>query len=178
MVRLVERREREVRLSPEDVQFLLAHARHLVEIVPAFQLGAYRITPKGIIGWFDGPKSRFAIRPRAPWPTARMLLGLTRSVREGNPNPDSDAELLDALARELSERLRAVVAAGLVAGYVDRDSASAFLRGSSGRSINSAKQPPAHFPTGSKSPNRYSTWARPGIGFPVPSPRNCSLART
>jgi len=128
-VGLVERRPREVHLPPYDVHTLLAHARHLIDIVPAFRPGVYRVTPRGYVGWLDTPTRRFAIRPKVPWPTVRMLLGLSHAHEPGPANRDPDGGLLNVLARELAERVRAVAAVGLVPGYHDQDTAGAFLRG-------------------------------------------------
>jgi 5-methylcytosine-specific restriction enzyme subunit McrC len=125
-VRLVERRTREVRLPGREVAFLLTHARHLVDAVPAFRRGRYRLTPREHVGWFDGAIFRYAIRPKLPWPNVRMLLGLG----PGDPTTaDPDADLLDLLTREFADRLREVVRVGLVPGYHDRDTDGAFLRG-------------------------------------------------
>jgi 5-methylcytosine-specific restriction enzyme subunit McrC len=128
-VRLVERRPREVRLPPDDVHALLSHARHLIDVVPAFRPGAYWLTPRGHVGCFDTPTLRFAIRPKVPWPTVRMLLGLSHAHEPGAPGSAPDGGFLNMLARELAERLWAVAGVGLVAGYHDQDTAGAFLRG-------------------------------------------------
>ncbi len=127
-VRLIERRTREVRLPPDEVAFLLSHARHLVDVVPAFQSGVYRLTPRGFVGWFDTPNHRFTIAPKIPWPNVRMLLGLAQSHTEGS-TAEAEPGLLDTLAREFASQLRAVVQTGLVAGYHDEATAGAFLRG-------------------------------------------------
>ncbi|MBA4065686.1 MAG: hypothetical protein C0501_18605 [Isosphaera sp.] len=126
VVRLVERRTREVRLPAREVAFLLAHARHLVDVVPAFRRGRYRLTPREHVGWFDGPTVRYAVRPKLPWPNVRMLLGLG----PGDPlEADPGTDLLDLLAREFADRLREVARVGLVSGYHDHDTDGTFLRG-------------------------------------------------
>lgn len=125
-VELVERRARRVRVRRGDVEFLLANARHLIDVVPAFRRGMYRLTPRGYVGWLDTPTLRIAIAPKVPWPTVRMLLGLPHAAHDGGSEVDPAAGLLDALAREFAALLRATQ---LVSGYHDRDSVSPFLRG-------------------------------------------------
>ena len=125
-IQLVERRTRLVRLPRGDVAFLLEHARHLVEVVPAFKRGMYRVTPRGYVGWFDTPTRRFAISPKIPWPNVQMLLGVAHA-EAGEIEPD--AGLLNVLAREFASQLRAVTQIGLVSGYHDHDTVSPFLRG-------------------------------------------------
>ena len=125
-VHLVERRARRVRVPWGDAEFLRANARHLVDVVPAFKRGVYRLTPRGYVGWLDTPTLRIAIAPKVPWPTVRMLLGLPHAAHEGGSEVDPAGGLLDALAREFAARLRATQ---LVSGYHDRDSVSPYLRG-------------------------------------------------
>jgi len=128
-VRLVERRTREVRLARADAAFLLEHAGNVIDVVPSPDRGAYHLTPRGYVGWLDAPHSRFAIRPKLPWPNLRMLLGLAPAgLPEGGPvSPESD--LLAALAEEFCARLAAVTRAELVRGYREADTQSAYLRG-------------------------------------------------
>lgn len=128
-IQLVERRGREVRLPGEDVRFLLTHARHLIEVVPAFRRDRQRLTPREFVGSIDGPTCRFAIRPKLPWPTVRMLLGLSNANHVGQSSVEPEEGLLNVLAREFSDRLRAVARVGLIAGYRDHDTTGAFLRG-------------------------------------------------
>jgi 5-methylcytosine-specific restriction enzyme subunit McrC len=128
VVGLVERRAREVRLPAHDAAFLVALARHVVEVVPAFRRGRYRLTPRGYVGWFDTPECRLSISPKIPWPNARMLLGLPPQHAACGV-AESDPSLLDVLAREFTAQLRAVAGVGLVPAYSDRDAAGPFLRG-------------------------------------------------
>jgi len=127
-IQLVERRAHTVRLPRDDVAFLLRHARHLVDVVPAFRREVYRITPRGYVGWFDTPTRRFAISPKIPWPNVQMFLGLNHAGHDGS-SVEPHAGLLDALAREFASQLRTVTRVGLVAGYHDHDTVSPFLRG-------------------------------------------------
>jgi 5-methylcytosine-specific restriction enzyme subunit McrC len=127
VLRLVERRTRAVRLPRAEVHFLLAHARHLIEVVPAFEPHTYRLTPRGFVGYFDGPTVRYAIGPKIPWPNLRMLFGL--SPEAVGESVEAEGGLLAALAEEFCDRLDAVTRAGLVAGYGTVRSVAPFLRG-------------------------------------------------
>ena len=62
VLRLVERCTRELPLPPGEVAFLLAHARHLIDVVPGFRRGHYRLTPRGYVGRFDTPGQRNGVR--------------------------------------------------------------------------------------------------------------------
>ena len=75
-ITLTERRTRAVKLPRTEAHFLLAHARNLIDVVPAFERGVYRLTPRGYVGFIDGPAARYAIGPKIPWPNVEMLLGL------------------------------------------------------------------------------------------------------
>jgi len=128
-VQLVERRTRELRLPAGDVAFLVTHARHLVDVVPAFRRGFYRLTPRGFVGWFDTPGRRFAIRPKFPWPGLRLLLGFPPAEHPEQSEVEAGSELLNLVAAEFAERLAEVVRVGLGAGYHDSDTEGTFLRG-------------------------------------------------
>jgi 5-methylcytosine-specific restriction enzyme subunit McrC len=128
-VRLVERRTREVALPRVDADFLVAHARHLVELQPGATPGTVRLTPRGVVGFLDGPTVRFELRPKLPWPNLLMLLGLADTPQPAGERAPPTGDLLAVLVRELADRLRAVARAGLVRGYRDDDRESPFLRG-------------------------------------------------
>jgi len=128
-VRLTERRTREVRLPRADAAFLLAHARDVVEAVPTPDRGVYRLTPRGHVGWLDGPTRRFAVRPKLPWPNLLLLLGLDPAAFPAGGTVAPEAALLAALAEAFCDRLDAVTRAGLVRGYREADTESAYLRG-------------------------------------------------
>ena len=127
-VRLVERRTRQVELPRAEVDFLLAHARHVIDVQPG-SAGAYRLTPRGFVGFLDGPGVRFDIRPKLPWPNLLMILGLDAAAPSGGAAIDPSAELLTVLTRELAARLDALGRGGFVGGYRDEDRESPFLRG-------------------------------------------------
>ena len=125
VVRLTERRFRDVRLPRAEVDFLLADPRKLVEVVPCFEKGLYRLTPRGVVGFFDGPQVRYAIRPKLPWPNLLNLLGVSAACGVVT----TEGDLLSALARALTHHLGAVSRAGLVAGYHEADTVAGYLRG-------------------------------------------------
>jgi 5-methylcytosine-specific restriction enzyme subunit McrC len=128
-VQLIERSAREVRLPREDVAFLANHARHLLDVIPTFRHGYYRLVPRAFVGWFDSPTRRFTIRPKVPWPTLGMLLGLSKEAGSQETNPPFDSGLLNVLAGELAARLREVIRRGVVAGYREQDTSASYLRG-------------------------------------------------
>lgn len=125
----MERRTRELWLPPGEVAFLLTHARHLIDVVPAFRGGFYRVTPRGFVGWFDTPGRRFAIRPKMAWPSLRLLLGFPPAEHPEQSQVEPGSGLLNLVAAEFAGRLAEVVRVGLVAGYHDSDTEGAFLRG-------------------------------------------------
>jgi 5-methylcytosine-specific restriction enzyme subunit McrC len=127
-VRLVERRAREVHLAAADARVLLEHARVLVDVGPSFRRGFYRLTPRGVVGWFDSPGCRFAIRPKVPWPTVQMLLGL-REPSGGRGQDVDGGQLLNVLAREFAERLRETARLGLAPGYAEAAGVTRHPRG-------------------------------------------------
>ena len=127
IVPLTERRTRPVHLPREEANFLLAHARHLIDVVPAFERGVYRLTPRGFVGFIDGPTARYTIGPKIPWPNLCLILGLADEAAGVTTEPEGG--LLAVLATAFAERLQAVCRAGLVPGYGERSTVSPFLRG-------------------------------------------------
>lgn len=123
---LTERRTRRAKLPAGEVAFLLAHARHAIEVVPDFEPNVYRLTARGHVGFLCGPELRYAISPKIPWPNVRLLCGLAPG--EGDPT-EPRGGLLAALATAFAERLNEVARAGLVCGYRAALAESRFLRG-------------------------------------------------
>src|SRR5262249_15973142 len=128
-VRLVERRTREAKLPRADALFLVEHFPHAIEVVPGFYRGTYRLTPRGYVGFVDGPTRPFEIGPTVPSPAVLMLLGLSASPFPVGTAVNPGSDLLGILGRELAARMAAVARAGLVCGYHDQDTVSRFLRG-------------------------------------------------
>lgn len=127
IIELVERRTRVVKLPRAEVDFLLGHARHAIELVPTFEKRVYRLTARGYVGAIDGPFARYAIAPKIPWPNVCMLLGASASAAGAILEPEGG--LLAALASEFVDRLDEVVRIGLVAGYGEEEAVSPFMRG-------------------------------------------------
>ena len=126
-ITLTERRTRAVKLPRTEAHFLLAHARNLIDVVPAFERGVYRLTPRGYVGFIDGPAARYAIGPKIPWPNVEMLLGLKGAAGTDATEPAGGP--LAVLAAAFAERLEKVTRKGLVAGYGEDKAVSQFLRG-------------------------------------------------
>jgi 5-methylcytosine-specific restriction enzyme subunit McrC len=125
---LTERRTRVVRLPRADAAFLRDHAAHAFDLTPAFEPHRYRVTPRGVVGFLDGPTARFVVRPKLPWPDLLRLLGADSPPAAGGAG-SLPADLLAALAREFARRLADTAARGLIAGYSEADTESPFLRG-------------------------------------------------
>jgi 5-methylcytosine-specific restriction enzyme subunit McrC len=130
-IRLVEYRPRAVRLLRADANFLLANARHAVEIVPTGELRQYRLTAQGVAGVVLTPNLWIAIRPKIPRANLFHLL-----------NPDSPPELLpdrsaaepgtdaiDFLAGRLAAGMSERAARGFDHSYVEESGRQQFLQG-------------------------------------------------
>jgi 5-methylcytosine-specific restriction enzyme subunit McrC len=126
-VKLTERKSRPVKLRRAEANFLLTHARHIIDIGPATEPRTDHLTPRGYVGFFDGPSVRYAIGPKIPWPNLRMLLGF--SPESGGEPVEAEGGLLAVLAEEFASRFEAVTRTGLVAGYGTARSVAPFLRG-------------------------------------------------
>lgn len=123
---LTERRTRVFRLPRDEVHFLLAHARPILEVVPAAERGYYHLTAGGWVGFFDGPSIRYVLQPKLPWPNFLRLLGLRPSAA---PHAEPESQLGPLLAEMLASRWEEMQRRGLVAGYREADTQSPFLRG-------------------------------------------------
>lgn len=116
-----------MRLPRAEVDFLLTHAKHHFEITPTFERRKYHLTPRGFVGFIDGPTYRYAIGPKIAWPNLRLLLGLSDETPGQAVEPKGG--LLAMLAIEFAEQLEALTRTGLVAGYREAEVVSTFLRG-------------------------------------------------
>src|SRR6266446_5641855 len=63
---LTERRSAAGRLTPADVDYLLAEHRAHIDLVPTGRRGRYRLTPTGHVGTISAPTCRIVIRPKIP----------------------------------------------------------------------------------------------------------------
>jgi 5-methylcytosine-specific restriction endonuclease McrBC regulatory subunit McrC len=127
VVRLTERRTRTVRLPHGEVEFLLAHARNIIDITPTFAAHTFNLTPRGYVGFLASENTRYEIAPKLAWPHLQLLLGFhTTGIAQ---QPALPRDLLAVLATAFAEELEAVSRVGLVAGYGETESVSPFLRG-------------------------------------------------
>ena len=127
-IQLIERRVKEVRLPRSEAAFLRDHARSVLEIVPGFGGGRYRLTPRGQIGFFDGPKLRYEIEPKFSWNQLLWLMGLEARYPSGDA-PNATGGLLIALARTFLDQLRSVLTTGLILDYEEANQTDSYLRG-------------------------------------------------
>src|SRR5439155_305034 len=107
-VQLVERRTRELKLPAGDVAFLLTHARHLVDVVPAFRRGMYRTTP-----WNRIPRAIAEMLLAHPdlAPGVRIRLRDAALSLDGvSPTPVADADLAAAEAEPRAAHYRPLLA--------------------------------------------------------------------
>ncbi len=128
---LKERRPRQVRLAPADVEFLLAAHAGRIDVAPTGRRGVYRLTPRGVAGVVVAPTRRLVIRPKIPLQNLFILLEpddpAPASRDESAPAPSPD--LLDFLAGRLARLLTERAAAGLRRGYRERAEEGPFLHG-------------------------------------------------
>src|SRR5207302_3806309 len=106
-VMLTERVGTLCRLSPDDVDFLLACHRTHVEVAPTGRRHRYRLTPTGHVGTIVAPHSRLVLRPKIPLQNFFYLLDPCGSVAVADDatTPAAGAEALDFLAARLARLL-------------------------------------------------------------------------
>jgi 5-methylcytosine-specific restriction enzyme subunit McrC len=129
--RLTERTAAECRLTPDDVDFLLAAHRAHVQLIPTRQRDVYRLTPGGHVGTIVAPSCRLLIRPKIPARNLFYLLDPCGAVpvAEDRTTAAPGAELLDLLAVHLARLLAERAAHGLHRAYVERSVHGPFLQG-------------------------------------------------
>ncbi|MFM8275304.1 MAG: McrC family protein [Gemmata sp.] len=126
-VTLTERRPRVMRLPRTEIAFLLGPARHLIDLAPTAERNRYQLTPRGYVGFLNGPGVRYVIRSKVPWPNLRLILGLA-------PDPAgapwcATGDLLAVLATEFADRLEVATKGGLLAGYGETSTIATYPRG-------------------------------------------------
>jgi 5-methylcytosine-specific restriction enzyme subunit McrC len=128
---LTERRAAVCRLSFEDVDFLLAHHRPHLEVLPTRRRGRYRLTPTGHVGVLVTPHCRLVIRPKVSVRSLFHLLDPTGPLPAfaDHATVTPGTEALHLLARRLAQLLAERAAAGLHRGYAERSGHGAFLQG-------------------------------------------------
>ena len=104
---LTERIPAEVPLTPEDVDFLLAHHRAHLQLWPTRQAGVFRITATGHVGAILAPGCRLLLQPKIPIRNVLYLLddhaGLPALTDTTTATPGGD--VLELLAAQLAHRL-------------------------------------------------------------------------
>jgi 5-methylcytosine-specific restriction enzyme subunit McrC len=128
---LIERIPRECRLTPADVEFLLAEHHTHLELLPTGRRGRYRLTPGGYAGVIVAPHRRLLIRPKVPLQSLFYLLDPTALVPldEDHTAAEPGTEAVAFLAARLAHLLEERAAAGLQRGYSERSEQGPFLQG-------------------------------------------------
>src|SRR5205823_1122059 len=125
---LTERTPAEVPLTADDVDFLLAHHRAHVRLLPTRRPGVFRLTPTGHAGAILAPGCRLVLQPKIPIRNVLYLLDpdteLPALADAAGAAPGGD--VLDFLAAQLACRMAERAAAGLRRGYRERADAGAF----------------------------------------------------
>jgi 5-methylcytosine-specific restriction enzyme subunit McrC len=129
--RLTERVAADCRLTPDDVDFLLAAHRAHVKLMPTRQRDVYRLTPTGHVGTIVAPGCRLVIRPKIPVRNLFYLLDPTGPVpvAEDRTAAAPGVDLFDFLAAHLARLLAERAAHGLHRAYVERSVHGPFLQG-------------------------------------------------
>ncbi|OWK34792.1 McrC family protein [Fimbriiglobus ruber] len=129
---VTERRPVIRRLPWADIDDLLRSFRPLVDIVPTFTRGEYRLTPRGHVGVFHTTNLTWHVRPKIGWTGFRFLLGEDIPARAGGPTQreaDWPAELATLVAHRLAVLMYERATAGLLRGYAERETVSDTVRG-------------------------------------------------
>ncbi len=131
LIRLTERRPRVARLRRADADFLLAHHRRHLEVIPTGTPGRYRLTALSFAGVIAAPGCRLALRPKLPAADlVRLLDPLATPAAHATGSPESAAEgLLDLLAGRFAALAAERATAGLHRDYAERAGAGPYLRG-------------------------------------------------
>jgi 5-methylcytosine-specific restriction enzyme subunit McrC len=128
---LTEWRPRDCRLTPADVEFLLAEHRPHLELLPTGRRGRYRLTPGGYAGVIVAPHCRLVIRPKVPLQSLFYLLDPLAPLPlvEDHTTADPGTAALAFLAARLAQLVEQRAAAGLQRGYAERTEQGPFLQG-------------------------------------------------
>lgn len=126
---LTERRAAVRRLRRADVAELLRDFRNVVEVLPTFERGVYRLAARGYVGGFRTANVRWEIRPKLPWDALPWLAAGVAGRAGDAAGPDYAAGLANLFAGRLAELVRARAEAGLVRDYAERETEDATVRG-------------------------------------------------
>jgi 5-methylcytosine-specific restriction endonuclease McrBC regulatory subunit McrC len=131
---LIERQARMCRLSPAEVEFLLAQHRSVIEVLPSAQRHVYRVTPSGVAGVIVTPRRRIVISSKVPLGNLLFLVDPLADLpgdrdRVQQQQQQSGSEVIDLLAGQLALRMSERAAAGLHRGYRETANVSGWLVG-------------------------------------------------
>jgi 5-methylcytosine-specific restriction enzyme subunit McrC len=128
---LTERTAAELPLTAADVEYLLAHHRAHVQLLPTRRPDLFRVTATGHVGSIPAPDCRLVLRPKIPIRNILYLLDPASDLPAFADGGAADAggDVIDILAAELARALAARAAAGLRRGYRERAETGAFLQG-------------------------------------------------
>ncbi len=126
---LTERTPAEVPLSPEAVDYLLAHHRAHLRLLPTRASGVFRVTATGHVGTILAPDCRLVLQPKIPLRNVLYLLEPDAALPPADGPAGDDGDMLDLLAVQLARLLTERTAAGLRRGYREQADAGAYLQG-------------------------------------------------
>jgi 5-methylcytosine-specific restriction enzyme subunit McrC len=128
---LTERVAAVCRLTAADVDFLLAHHRAHLDLVPAGRRHRYRLTPAGVVGVIVAPACRLVLLPKIPLRNVFFLLDpdVPAPPEADVVTPVAGTEVLAFLAGQLAQRLSERAAAGLHRAYAERADQGPYLLG-------------------------------------------------
>jgi 5-methylcytosine-specific restriction enzyme subunit McrC len=128
---LIERRTRLCRLTPAEVDFLLAHHPTAFEILPTARRHRYRVTPAGVAGVVVTPGRRIVISSKVPLGNLLLLADPLddRPTDRDIVQPLDGSEVIDLLAGQLALRMAERAAVGLHRGYRETAAQGAYLVG-------------------------------------------------
>jgi 5-methylcytosine-specific restriction enzyme subunit McrC len=128
---LIERHTRLCRLAPVEVDFLLAHHRASLEVLPTAERHIYRITPGGVSGVLITPRRRIVISSKVPLANLFLLLDPLADLpfQRDQVQPTNGSEIIDLLAGQFAAKMLERAAAGLHRAYRETANHGAYLVG-------------------------------------------------
>jgi 5-methylcytosine-specific restriction enzyme subunit McrC len=133
LVRLIEGRWRELRLSRADVATLQSRYAEAFEVRPTLTPGRYALRSRGRVGLLALPHTQLCIRAKIPLVRIGLLLDPAATLDTAHPltvaAPDDWLSLLDWLADGLLRQVDALTRAGPACGYIATEGAWPYLRG-------------------------------------------------
>ena len=131
-ISLTERRSCVRRVPRTDVAELLRAFSHILDVQPTAHRNHFRLTARGVVGWFSTSSVRWVIRSKFPWADLTRLAGgmVPEWGADNHGEPaDSPEPFVDLLASRLAKLMQERTAAGLLCGYREEESESSSVRG-------------------------------------------------